>query len=68
MALKEEDFRVKIIPLSEKAGQGKWDWRVVVQRLTDGVTRHDKVSGGWIIAEHTANRLMRELGLGKEES
>ena len=59
----DKDFRAFIMPLKGKASAGKWDWRVVVQRLTDGVTKTEKCSGGWLIAEAVANRLMRDLGL-----
>ncbi|MFH0964582.1 MAG: hypothetical protein V2A58_11310 [Planctomycetota bacterium] len=57
----EKDFRCWIHPLSERAGEGQWDWRVIVQRLTDGLSRQERVSGGWQIAEAVARRLMREL-------
>lgn len=57
-------FRCWIHPLSEMASQGKWDWRVVVQRLTDGVTKTLKVGGGWEAAESCARRMMQDLLVG----
>jgi uncharacterized lipoprotein YmbA len=60
--LTDKDFRCYIKPIPVSANEGKWDWRVTVQRLKDAVTRHEKVSGGWIVAESVARRLMRELG------
>lgn len=53
------DFRVWIHPVKHP----KWDYRVVVQRLTDGVTKTERVSGGEPILEATVNRLAHELGL-----
>lgn len=65
--VKPTDFRVIINPLSEKQSQGKWDFRVVVTRLTDGTTKAELVSGGHIIAESVANRLARDLGMSDSE-
>lgn len=61
--MKTTDFRVHITPLSEAAGEGKYDWRVTVQRLTDGATRTERVSGGWVVAEQYATMMAHKLGL-----
>jgi len=61
------DFRAWIHPItSPDESEGKFDYRVVVQRLTDGVTKQTKVSGGWTIAEAYCNLLARDLGLDPE--
>lgn len=57
----EKNFRAWITPLTGKASEGKWDWRVTVQRLTDGMTTTEKVSGGWPVAEAYAEFLARKL-------
>jgi hypothetical protein len=59
--MKESDFREFVKPLTGKSSQGKWDYRVTVQRLTDGATRTIKVSGGIPIIEIYAQKLRREL-------
>ncbi len=57
----ERNFRVWIHPLTGRASKGLWHWRIVVQRLSDGLTRQSKASGGWLVAEAVANRLMEEI-------
>ena len=64
--LRSVDFRVTITALSEKAGNGRYDWRVTVQRLTDGMTSTERVSGGWPVAETYATILAHRLGLDPE--
>jgi len=57
----DKDFRTFITPLSGQMSAGKWDYRVVVVRLSDGCTKQEKVSGGWSVAEAVARRLQKEL-------
>jgi hypothetical protein len=60
--MKATDFRAWITP-RKSSSKGKWDYRVVVQRLTDGKSAQEKVSGGWLVAEAVANKLARSLGM-----
>lgn len=57
------DFQrfIAAIPVSES--DGKWDYLIRVTRLFDGVTKEDKISGSFTIAEYGCLRLARELGL-----
>ena len=55
-------FRAWITPIPEEKSEGKWDWDVKVQRLSDGKTKTLKVSGGWQVAESYVRQLMDELG------
>ena len=61
--MKSTDFRAWIKSLSDKAGNSKYDYRVTVQRLTDGLTKTERVSGGWNIAEAYCDKLAHSLGL-----
>ncbi|MBD3263787.1 MAG: hypothetical protein GF375_01640, partial [Candidatus Omnitrophica bacterium] len=54
-------FRAWITPIPEEDSEGKWDYDVKVQRLSDGKTKTLKVSGGWQVAESYARKLMDEL-------
>lgn len=58
----ERKFRAFINPVSVNEEPGKWDWRVIVQRISDGVSRYERVSGGWLAAEAVAEKLAVELG------
>ena len=51
------DFRVDIIPIKHP----QWDWEVKAQNIRDGRTRTDYASGGRVIAEAVARRLMHDL-------
>lgn len=57
--MKATDYRAWIHPLRRDC---RYDYRIVVQRLTDGVTRHEKISGGWELAVAVAQALAAELG------
>ncbi len=52
------DFLVWIEPIDDP----RYDYQVTIQRRSDGMTITDSVSGGWIIAEAAARRMIRELG------
>lgn len=65
--LKSTDFRVQIDPLVGKQSEGKWDYRVIVTRLTDGMTKTERVSGGWKTADYYANKLAHDLGLPTDQ-
>ncbi len=56
----ERNYRVWIVPVKGKASK-EWDWRVTVQRLTDGVTATQRVSGDWPVAEACAEALARRI-------
>lgn len=56
-------FQTQISPIPEDAipREGRGDWRVVVQRLSDGKTRCKKVSGDWALARMWAEKLCKEF-------